>query len=213
MGDFNVTVWTEETQVQVFEHNTQPVRQGGRGTMTESSVYAVMIWLRSTDVAMQPNDPQLSVQEGHRSFIFNPPALSHVRYAHFSGREEALEALKFLGQELQEGHTLYVHEEQSSFAVPARSVLYVALAQSRAQAVNPDDGSAEGRALHAMNAHPPDPPSPEPGPAVARWSNEGGHGRSPGPAEKIVPLNTFLADFSPVTLAAPAGDPTQADGT
>ena len=139
--------------------------------------------------------------------------MSHVRYAHFSGREEALEALKFLGQELQEGRTLYVHGEQWSFAIPAQSVLYVALARSRAQAVNPDDGSPAGQALHAANAHPTDPSSPEPGPALARWSNEGGHGRSPGPAEKIVPLDTSLADFSPVTLVAPADDPTQADGT
>ena len=67
-------------------------------TVAESSVYAVMIWLRPTDAAAQSDDPQLSLQEGHRSFVFNPPALSHIRYAHFSRREEALESLKFLGQ-------------------------------------------------------------------------------------------------------------------
>ena len=159
--------------------------------MTESSVYAVMIWLRSTDAAVQPEDPQLGLQEGHRSFVFNPPALSHVRYAHFSGQEEAMESLKFLGQELQEGRTLYVHGEQWSFAIPAQSVLYVALARSRSLAVNPDDGSPEGQALHAANAHPPGPPVPEPGPALARWSNEGGHGRDPGPADEVVRLDTL----------------------
>ena len=138
------------------------------GTLAESSVCAVMIWLRSTDAAAQSDDPQLSVQEGHRSFVFNPPALSHIRYAHFSRREEALESLKFLGQELQEGHTLYVHREQWSFAVPAQSVLYVALARSRAQAVNPDDGSPAGQALHAANAHLLGPLLPEPGPTLER---------------------------------------------
>jgi hypothetical protein len=160
-------------------------------TVAESSVYAVMIWLRPTDAAAQSDDPQLSVQEGHRSFVFNPPALSHIRYAHFSRREEALESLTFLGQELQEGHTLYVHGEQWSFAVPAQSVLYVALARSRAQAVNPDDGSPAGLALHAANAHPPGPLLPEPGPALERWNNEGGHGRSPGPADEGVRMDTL----------------------
>lgn len=154
--------------------------------MAESSVYTVMIWLRPTDAAAQSDDSQFGLQEGHRSFVFNPPALSHIRYAHFSRREEALESLKFLGQELQEGHTLYVHGEQWSFAVPAQSVLYVALARSRAQAVNPDDGSPAGQALHAANAHPPGPLLPEPGPALERWNNEGGHGRSPEPADEVV---------------------------
>jgi hypothetical protein len=50
--------------------------------MAGSSVYAVMIWLRPTDAAARSDDPQLSVQEGHRSFVFNPPALSRIRYAH-----------------------------------------------------------------------------------------------------------------------------------
>jgi hypothetical protein len=120
--------------------------------MTESNVYAVMIWLRATDAATQPGDPRLDFQEGHRSFVFNPPALSHIRYAHFSRREEALESLKFLAQELQEGRTLFIHGEEWSFAIPAQSVAYVAFAQALAQAVNPDDGSSAGQELHVVNA-------------------------------------------------------------
>ena len=50
--------------------------------------------------------------------MFDPPALSHIRYAHVNQREQALKTLKQLGQELQEGRTLYVHGEQWSFATP-----------------------------------------------------------------------------------------------
>lgn len=162
--------------------------------MTESNVYAVMIWLRSTDAAVQPDDPQLGLQEGHRSFVFNPPALSHIRYAHFTQREQALETLKQLGQELQEGRTLYVHGEQWSFAIPARSVLYVALGQSQVTTLNPDDGSLRAEALRAQNARairPDESSASDPAagfrPALERWSTDGGHGRAPGPAEEIHP--------------------------
>ena len=54
------------------------------GTGAESSVCEVMIWLRPTDVAAQSDDSQSGLQEGHRSFVFKPPALSHIRDAHFS---------------------------------------------------------------------------------------------------------------------------------
>ena len=128
--------------------------------------------------------------------MFNPPALSHIRYAHFNQREHALETLKQLGQELQEGRTLYVHGEQWSFAIPARSVLYVALGRGQASTVNPDDGTLQAETLHARNAHstrPDEPSAPDPAagfrPALERWSTEGGHGRSPDPVEGPDPFN------------------------
>ena len=34
------------------------------GTVAESSVYAVMIWLRSTDAAAQSDDPQFGLRAG-----------------------------------------------------------------------------------------------------------------------------------------------------
>ena len=61
-------------------------------TLTESNVH-VVIQLRLTDAAMQPDTPHSGHQEGHCSFVLNPPALSRVRYVHFSRRKESLKSL------------------------------------------------------------------------------------------------------------------------
>ncbi|GGR21086.1 hypothetical protein [Deinococcus ruber] len=119
-------------------------------------VYSVVIWLRDSHGGA--SDAQASrsdsggLPSGHRSFVFNAPALPRVHYAHFSTREEAETTLRTLGAAIQAGETLYVTGE-ASFAIPAHSVHYLALGHSTAQDTNPSDGTEAGRIAHEQRAH------------------------------------------------------------
>ena len=119
-------------------------------------VYAVVIWLRDGGIVpLEVSQVQVSPGElppGHRSFVFNSPALPRVHYAHFPTREEAETTLRTLGNAVQAGDVLYVTGE-ASFAIPAHSVHYLALGHSTANEINPDNGTPEALAAHELRAH------------------------------------------------------------
>lgn len=103
-------------------------------------VYAVVIWLKERgslpldESRARANDA--AIGSGHRSFVFNEPALPRVRYAHFEDRDEAEAALQQLAQAIDAGRTIVVRAGESSFAIPAASVHYVALGEGEAEQVN-----------------------------------------------------------------------------
>lgn len=111
-----------------------------------ADVYAIVIWLKESDI-IPLETSQLSVTAselpaGHKSFVFNPPALPRVHYAHYATREEAEAALRELCRTIEAGKTTVVTFRNATFAVPAHSVHYVALGKSVAQRVNPDTDPA-----------------------------------------------------------------------
>ena len=71
---------------------------------------------------------------GTRVFVFNPPALLRVHYAHHGTREEAEAALRYLCEALDAGKTAIIALHNMTFAVPAHSVHYVALGKARRSA-------------------------------------------------------------------------------
>lgn len=110
------------------------------------NVYAIVIWLQesglipleTSQISVNPNE----IPEGHKSFVFNPPALPRVHYAHYATREEAEAALRELCRTIEAGKTTVVTFRNTTFAIPAHSVHYVALGKSEAKRVNPDTDPA-----------------------------------------------------------------------
>jgi hypothetical protein len=57
-----------------------------------AEVFSIIIWLRESGV-IPLEESQLKVDaselpEGHRSFVFNAPALPHIHFAHYAEREQ-----------------------------------------------------------------------------------------------------------------------------
>ena len=107
-----------------------------------ADVYAIIIWLKESGL-VPLEQSQLSVDRGeipagHKSFVFNPPALPRVHYAHYGTREEAEAALRDLCEAVDAGKTTVVALHNATFAIPAHSVHYVALGKSEAKRVTPD---------------------------------------------------------------------------
>lgn len=104
-------------------------------------VYSLIIWLKDSglipleqsQVAVDPG----AIGEGHRSFVFNSPALPRVHYAHFDVRGDAEAALRRLCGEIDAGRTTIVRVGDTTFAIPAHSVHYVALGEGEAAQVRP----------------------------------------------------------------------------
>ncbi len=112
-----------------------------------AEVYAIIIWLKESGL-VPLEQSQISVDKnelpaGHRSFVFNSPALPRVHYAHYATREEAEAALRDLCEAIDTGKTTIVGFRNTTFAVPAHSVHYVALGKSKAEHVSPDTNPAE----------------------------------------------------------------------
>lgn len=101
-----------------------------------ATVYAIIIWLKDSGLVPMEEGRAGPVGSGHRSFVFNAPALPRVRYAHFEDRDEAEATLLNLAQEIDAGRTIIVRAGPSSFAIPAGSVHYVALSEGEADQVN-----------------------------------------------------------------------------
>lgn len=101
-----------------------------------ATVYAIIIWLRDSGLVPLDEGRAETIGSGHRSFVFNAPALPRVRYAHFEDRDEAEATLRNLAQQIDAGRTILVRAGVSSFAIPARSVHYVALSEGEADQVN-----------------------------------------------------------------------------
>ena len=106
-----------------------------------ADVYALVIWLKESGL-IPLETSQLSadagdVPEGHKSFVFNPPALPRVHYAHYATREEAEAGLRELCTAIDAGKTTVVAMRNTTFAVPAHSVHYVALGKGEAGRTNP----------------------------------------------------------------------------
>jgi len=145
----------ETTFVLLFDvQSTAPQRPSQEDKMKD--VYSVVIWLRDSGivplgVSQVQVDPG-ELPSGHRSFVFNSPALPRVHYAHFPTREEAEITLRTLGKAIQVGEVLYVTGE-ASFAIPAHSVHYLALGHSTANEINPDEGTLEALKAHELRAH------------------------------------------------------------
>lgn len=104
-------------------------------------VHSIVIWLKESGViplelAQQDADPS-EVPEGHRSFVFNSPALPRVHFAHYAEREAAETALRKLCSDIDAGKTTVVSLRDTVFAIPAHSIHYVALASAKAERVNP----------------------------------------------------------------------------
>ena len=118
-----------------------------------NQVFSVMIWLRSGSASSpEAEEDTPTLPPGHRSFVFNAPALPRVHYAHFEDQQQAETTLRELGQRIEEGKTTYVTCAHSSFAIPAHSVHYVALGAALAQRVNPDEGTPFAQAEHEARA-------------------------------------------------------------
>ena len=106
-----------------------------------AEVYSVMIWLKESGLT-RLEDSQISVDpetlpDGHRSFVFNPPALPRIHFAHYAEREQAETALRKLCEDLDAGRTIVVKVRDTLFAIPAHSVHYIVLGTSDAERVNP----------------------------------------------------------------------------
>jgi hypothetical protein len=104
-------------------------------------VYSIMIWLKESGV-IPLEESQLEVDpselpEGHRSFVFNPPALPRIHFAHYAERDYAETALRKICENIDHGRTTIVKCRNNTFAVPAHSIHYVALGRSEAKRVNP----------------------------------------------------------------------------
>lgn len=107
-----------------------------------ADVYAIVIWLKESGlVPLETSQLSVTASElpaGHKSFVFNPPALPRVHYAHYATREEAETGLRELSGTIEAGKTTVVTMRNTTFAIPAHSVHYVALGKSEAKRVNPD---------------------------------------------------------------------------
>lgn len=104
-------------------------------------VYSIMIWLKESgviplEVTQQNADPS-ELPKGHRSFVFNSPALPRVQFAHYAKREAAETALKKLCSDIDAGKTVLASVRDVVFAIPAHSIHYVVLASAKADRVNP----------------------------------------------------------------------------
>lgn len=104
-------------------------------------VHSIMIWLKESgviplEVAQQHVDPA-EIPEGHRSFVFNSPALPRVHFGHYAQREAAETALRKLCGDIDAGKTVLVSVRDVVFAIPAHSIHYVVLASAKAERVNP----------------------------------------------------------------------------
>ena len=111
-----------------------------------TDVYAIIIWLKESGLIpleqSQINVDKDEIPAGHKSFVFNPPALPRVHYAHYGTREEAEAALRDLCKAIDAAQTTVVAYRNTTFAVPAHSVHYVALGKSEAKEVRPDTDPA-----------------------------------------------------------------------
>ena len=98
-----------------------------------------MIWLKDSGVIpLEQSQIQAApeeVGEGHHSFVFNPPALPRVHYAHFTERAAAEAALERLSADIEAGKVIRVAVHDTIFAIPAHSVHYAALGTARAKSV------------------------------------------------------------------------------
>lgn len=106
-----------------------------------AEAYAIMIWLKDSSLvpieeAQTHLDPD-AVPAGHSSFVFNPPALPRVQFAHYADREQAETALRKICEDLDAGKTTIVKCRHHTFAIPAHSVHYVAIGKGEAKRVSP----------------------------------------------------------------------------
>lgn len=102
-------------------------------------VFSIIIWLKESGmIPLEQSQIQAApedVAEGHHSFVFNPPALPRVHYAHFTERADAEAALESLSADLEAGKVIRVAAHNNVFAIPAHSVHYAVLGTARAKSV------------------------------------------------------------------------------
>lgn len=114
-----------------------------------AEVFSVMIWLKESGV-IPLVESQVKVEaselpEGHKSFVFNPPALPRIHVAHYAEREHAETALRKICEDIDTDRTTIVECRNHTFAIPAHSIHYVALGKSDAKRVRPHEGITDPR--------------------------------------------------------------------
>lgn len=111
------------------------------GVIAVAEVFSIIIWLKESGV-IPLEEAQVKVDaselpEGHRSFVFNPPALPRIHFAHYAECEQAETALRKICEDIDAGKTTIMKCRNNTFVIPAHSIHYVVLGKSEAKRVNP----------------------------------------------------------------------------
>lgn len=126
-----------------------------------ADVYSIMIWLNESGV-IPLEESQLKVDpselpEGHRSFVFNSPALPRLHFAHYAERKQAETALQKISEDIDSGKTIIVKCHNHTFAIPAHSIHYVVIGKGQAKRVNPDpDANPTNPTPERLRVQPPE---------------------------------------------------------